>query len=76
MYPKKGLFLLFVALEMTHNIDGSRRKKNTAADNIASLLNFYRILTINSKILLALDGPNEEEFCNEIKMYWNVKPRA
>ena len=24
---KKGLFLLFISIEMTHNIDGSRRKK-------------------------------------------------
>ena len=64
MYPKKGLFLLSISIETTHNIDGSRRKKNTADDTVASLLSFYCILTISSKILLALDGPNEEESCN------------
>ena len=61
---------------MTHNIDGSRRKKNTAADNAASLLGFYCILTISSKILLALGGPNEDESSSEFMMNWQVKPRA
>ena len=61
---------------MTHNIDGSRRKKNTAADNAANLLGFYRILTISSNILLTLGGPNEDESCDEFMMNWQVKPRA
>ena len=29
MYPKKGLFLLSISIETTHNIDAYRRKKTT-----------------------------------------------
>ena len=62
MYPKKD-YILFLSIETTHNIDGSRRKNNTAANNVASLLSVYCNLTISSKIPIALDGPNEDESC-------------
>ena len=62
MYPKKD-YILFLSIETTHNIDGSRRKNDTAAKNVASLLSVYCNLTISSKIPIALDGPNEDESC-------------
>ena len=52
------------------------KEDDTSDDTVASLLSFYCILTISTKILLALDGPNEEESCNEIMMLRKVKPRA
>ena len=73
MYPKNDYFS-FISIETAHDIDGSRRKNNTAANNAASSLSFNCILAISSRILLALDGPNEDESCNRSICAGNVKP--
>ena len=72
MYPKKDYFL-FVFVETTHNIDGPPGERITATNNVAILLGFYCILNISSRILLATDGPNEDESCNKICIR-KVKP--
>ena len=73
MYPKNDYFS-FISIETAHNIDGSRIKNNAAANNAASSLSFNYILAISSRILLAFDGPNEDESCNKcIIMCWKRK---
>ena len=66
MYPKKDYFLIRFRRNDPQYRRTAGRKNNKPTNNVAILLSFYCILNISSRILLATDGPNEDESCNTI----------